>query len=84
MEPALLDRLRQVPMRRDPRTPTSPALLAGARIAAQRLDGYFAEHSTPARYLAGNLDLLRTPALVPHAPGPLTGVDPGAGISGAH
>ena len=82
MEPALLDRLGPVPcdVIRDAYI---PALEAGARIVAQRLPGYFAEHSTPARYLAGNLDLLRAPGLVPHAPGPLTGVDPAARIAGA-
>jgi NDP-sugar pyrophosphorylase family protein len=82
MEPALLDRLSPIPcdVIRDAYI---PALEAGARIAAQRLSGYFAEHSTPARYLAGNLDLLRAPGLVPHAPGPLTGVDPAAQIAGA-
>jgi len=81
MEPALLDRLRPVPcdVIRDAYI---PALLAGARIAAQRLDGYFAEHSTPARYLAGNLDLLRTPGLVPHPPGPLVGIDAGVVTAG--
>ena len=82
MEPALLDRLHATPcdVIRDAYI---PALQAGARIAAQRLDGYFAEHSTPARYLAGNLDLLRAPASIPHPPGPLTGVDPTARIAGA-
>lgn len=77
MEPALLDRLRPQPcdVIRDAYI---PALEAGARIAAQRLDGYFAEHSTPARYLAGNLDLLHNPSLVPHPPGPLTGIAPTA------
>ena len=75
MEPALLDRLRPQPcdVIRDAYI---PALEAGARIAAQRLGGYFAEHSTPARYLAGNLDLLHNPSLVPHPPGPLTGIAP--------
>jgi mannose-1-phosphate guanylyltransferase len=82
MEPALLDRLRPVPcdVIRDAYI---PALEAGARIAAQRLEGYFAEHSTPARYLAGNLDLLAAPSLVPHPPGPLTGIDPTASTQGA-
>jgi mannose-1-phosphate guanylyltransferase len=83
LEPPLLDRLRPVPcdVIRDAYI---PALESGAHIAAQRLTGYFAEHSTPARYLAGNLDLLRAPALLPHPPGPLTGADPSAKISGAH
>ena len=82
MEPALLDRLRPQPcdVIRDAYI---PALEAGTRIAAQTLDGYFAEHSTPARYLAGNLDLLHDPSLVPHPPGPLTGIAPTAQTAGA-
>ncbi len=82
LEPALLDRLSPIPcdVIRDAYI---PALEGGARIATQRLGGYFAEHSTPARYLAGNLDLLATPTLVPQAPGPLTGVDPSAETAGA-
>ena len=82
MEPALLDRLRPQPcdVIRDAYI---PALEGGARIAAQRLEGYFAEHSTPARYLAGNLDLLDNPSLVPHPPGPLTGIAPTAQTAGA-
>ncbi len=82
MEPALLDRLRPQPcdVIRDAYI---PALEAGVRIAAQTLGGYFAEHSTPARYLAGNLDLLHDPSLVPHPPGPLTGIAPTAQAAGA-
>jgi NDP-sugar pyrophosphorylase family protein len=52
-----------------------PALLAGSRIQSFEMTGYFAEHSTPQRYLEGNLALLRDPALFPAPPGPLTGVD---------
>ncbi|HEX7599672.1 MAG TPA: NDP-sugar synthase [Polyangia bacterium] len=57
-----------------------PALLAGDRIGSVTVSGYFAEHSTPERYLAGNLALLENPALLPYAPGPLVGVDPGAQV----
>jgi NDP-sugar pyrophosphorylase family protein len=57
-----------------------PALLAGDRIGSFTMKGYFAEHSTPERYLAGNLDLLQDPTLLPHAPGPLVGVDPAAQV----
>jgi NDP-sugar pyrophosphorylase family protein len=57
-----------------------PALLAGNRIGSLTMKGYFAEHSTPERYLAGNLDLLQNPALLPQAPGPLVGVDEGAQV----
>jgi mannose-1-phosphate guanylyltransferase len=79
LEPALLDRLRPV-VSDVIRDAYIPALLAGATFHAERLAGYFAEHSTPERYLAGNLALLRDPTLVPHPPGPLVGVDPGARI----
>ena len=34
------------------------------------MTGYFEEHSTPERYLAGNLALLRRPGLVSCTPGP--------------
>jgi len=57
-----------------------PALLAGNRIGSFAMSGYFAEHSTPERYLAGNLDLLQNPSLLPQAPGPLVGVDPAAQV----
>jgi mannose-1-phosphate guanylyltransferase len=55
-----------------------PALREGGRIQAFRTGGYFAEHSTPERYLEGNLTVLRVPGLIPVAPGPLVGVDPAA------
>jgi NDP-sugar pyrophosphorylase family protein len=57
-----------------------PALKAGARIAGLRHTGYFQEHSTPARYLAGNFALLRGEVRLPHAPAPLTGVSPEAQV----
>jgi NDP-sugar pyrophosphorylase family protein len=79
LEPTLLDRLRPVfsDVIRDAYV---PALLAGETIRAEVLAGYFAEHSTPERYLEGNLALLRAPALVPAPPGPLGGVDPRAHV----
>jgi NDP-sugar pyrophosphorylase family protein len=82
VEPALLDRLR-VEFCDVIRDAYIPALVAGETIRAEVLAGYFAEHSTPERYLAGNLALLRTPSLVPHPPGPLVGVDPGARVDPA-
>lgn len=57
-----------------------PALEDGGRIHSMMMTGYFAEHSTPERYLAGNLDLLRAPALISRPPGPLVGVDPTAKV----
>jgi len=57
-----------------------PWLRGGEPVAAfEHTGGYFAEHSTPARYLESNLALLRgTPLRYP--PGPLTGIDPSAQI----
>jgi NDP-sugar pyrophosphorylase family protein len=57
-----------------------PALQAGDRIGSLTMTGYFAEHSNPESYLAGNLALLANPALLPHPPGPLVGVDPAAHV----
>jgi mannose-1-phosphate guanylyltransferase len=80
LAPALMDRLQPIfcDLIRDAYL---PALLAGETIRASLLTGYFAEHSTPARYLAGNLALLRAPGLVRHPPGPLSGIDPGARVA---
>ncbi|HUH03657.1 MAG TPA: NDP-sugar synthase [Kofleriaceae bacterium] len=58
-----------------------PWMHGGERVAAFEADpeAYFAEHSTPERYLASNLALLRgTPLRYP--PGPLRGIDPRAHI----
>lgn len=82
IEPALLDRL--------PEGVSDvigdayiPALQSGARIGSLTMRGYFAEHSTPERYLAGNFDLLQNPGLLPHAPGPLAGIDAQARVDGS-
>jgi NDP-sugar pyrophosphorylase family protein len=82
LEPALLDRLQPVvcDVIRDAYI---PALLAGETISAITHAGYFAEHSTPERYLAGNVALLRDPGLLRDPPGPLVGVDAAAAIDGA-
>ena len=55
-----------------------PALRAGDRVGAMTMTGYFAEHSTPESYLAGNLALVANPGLLSHPPGPLAGVDSAA------
>lgn len=57
-----------------------PALSEGADIRAAILPGYFAEHSTPERYLAGNIALLRAPDQLRASPGPLVGRDPAARV----
>lgn len=77
IEPVLLDRL-PAGVSDIIRDAYIPALREGGLIRSVRLEGYFAEHSTPERYLEGNLALVRQPGLVPHAPGALDGVDPGA------
>ncbi len=57
-----------------------PWLRAGERVAAFEHEvGYFAEHSTPERYLASNWALLDG-APLRHPPGHLVGVDPTARI----
>jgi mannose-1-phosphate guanylyltransferase len=60
-----------------------PWMHAGERVAAyEHADGYFAEHSTPERYLESNWALLSTETLR-HPPGPLRGVDPNARVDPA-
>lgn len=55
-----------------------PWLRAGGRVAAyEHTGGYFAEHSTPERYLESNRALLAG-ARLRHPPGRLAGVDPTA------
>ncbi len=57
-----------------------PWLRAGERVAAfEHETGYFAEHSTPERYLESNWALLGGEVLR-HPPGPLVGVDPSAHV----
>jgi mannose-1-phosphate guanylyltransferase len=57
-----------------------PWLRAGGHVAAyEHRDGYFAEHSTPERYLASSWALLDGVELR-HPPGPLRGIDPSARI----
>ena len=58
-----------------------PALAAGTAIAMHRYDGYFEEHSTPARYLAGNFALLSGRARLRHPPAALDGADASARVA---
>ena len=46
----------------------------GAPLGGYLHEGYFYEHSTPARYLQGNFNLLRSQVRPAHARTPLTGV----------
>jgi NDP-sugar pyrophosphorylase family protein len=57
-----------------------PWLRAGEPVLAfEHVQGYFAEHSTPERYLDSNWSLLAG-AVLRHPPGKLSGVDPTARI----
>jgi NDP-sugar pyrophosphorylase family protein len=57
-----------------------PWMHAGGEVGAfEHERGYFAEHSTPERYLASNVAFLRGETLR-FPPGPLTGIDPTASI----
>ena len=59
-----------------------PALRDGDRVEGLILSGYFQEHSTPKRYLDGNLNALYGRATLRYAPGALVGVDGRARIDG--
>ncbi|CAN5892776.1 NDP-sugar synthase [soil metagenome] len=57
-----------------------PWMHAGERVAAYEHEtGYFAEHSTPERYLASNWAMLDGQTLR-NPPGPLVGIDPSASL----
>jgi NDP-sugar pyrophosphorylase family protein len=60
-----------------------PALARGRTLGAFILPGYFWEHSTPERYLAGNWNLLHGRARLAAAPGPLSGISPEAEVDRA-
>jgi mannose-1-phosphate guanylyltransferase len=58
-----------------------PWMHAGGRVAAYEHErGYFAEHSTPERYLESNFALLGE-TFLRNPPGPTRGIDPSARIS---
>lgn len=58
-----------------------PWLGEGVPIHAYVARGYFMEHSTPRRYLEGNLNVLRGLARLRHPPGDLIGVDSTATVA---
>jgi NDP-sugar pyrophosphorylase family protein len=62
------------------RTAYTALFEAGAPLAGYVHGGYFFEHSTPARYLQGNVNLLRGDCAPPGAPRLLQGIDPAARI----
>lgn len=57
-----------------------PALRDGEIISGYIIPGYFHEHSTPARYLQGNINALRGLPQLKHSPGEMTGVSATARI----
>lgn len=57
-----------------------PWLAEGVPLGAFVQRGYFMEHSTPERYLQGNVNVLRGVASIRHAPGALVGVDVSAHV----
>ena len=58
-----------------------PALRSGEVLSGYIIPGYFHEHSTPERYLQGNLNALWAKPSCPSPPGPLVGVSPRAQIA---
>ena len=58
-----------------------PALRAGAQIDSYLYHGYFQEHSTPERYLAGNRAVLAGEARLSYSPGAIDGIDDSARIA---
>lgn len=52
----------------------------GVPLEAFVAPGYFMEHSTPERYLEGNINIVRGLAKLSYPPGKLVGVDPSAEI----
>lgn len=81
IEPALLGRLPPSGFADIVSEAYLPALARAERIGAYVHDGYFWEHSTPERYLMGNVNLLRGIGHARHAPGPTTGAAPSACIA---
>jgi NDP-sugar pyrophosphorylase family protein len=78
MAPRLVERLPREGESDSIRQAYMPALLAGERIEAHLLTGYFHEHSTLPRYLEGNWNALSGKTGLRHLPGPLEGVDASA------
>ena len=81
LSPRLVDRLPTEGESDSIRQAYLPALEAGERIEGALHAGYFHEHSTPARYLEGNLNALYGRARLRYAPGPFIGVDASARVS---
>lgn len=83
LSPALIARLPDQAASDSIRQAYLPALLEGEHIASYLHAGYFQEHSTPARYLHGNLNILAGHAQLRHAPGQFVGLAPTAVVAGS-
>jgi NDP-sugar pyrophosphorylase family protein len=81
VEPSLIDRLPRQGPSCVVRQGYLPALRDGEVLSAYVVPGYFFEHSTPSRYLQGNVNALRGLARLSHLPGPLVGVSARAQVS---
>lgn len=83
IEPAILSRLPKGEASCILRQGYIPALREGEILSGYVLPGYFFEHSTPERYLQGNLNVLRGRAPLTHIPGggPLVSVSSRAQVS---
>jgi NDP-sugar pyrophosphorylase family protein len=81
IEPQLLARLPEGQPSCVVRQGYIPALRAGEILSGYIIPGYFYEHSTPERYLQGNLNALRGLAKLSYPPGPLQGISPRAQVS---
>jgi NDP-sugar pyrophosphorylase family protein len=81
IEPHLLARLPEGQPSCVVRQGYIPALRAGEILSGYIIPGYFFEHSTPERYLQGNLNALRGDAQLTYPPGPLQGISPRAQVS---
>jgi NDP-sugar pyrophosphorylase family protein len=81
VEPTLIERLPKNAPSCIIRQGYLPALRDGEVLSAYVIPGYFFEHSTPSRYLQGNVNALRGLARLAHLPGPLVGVSARAQVS---
>ena len=79
-EPSFLDRVPAEGEQCIVRTAYRSLFEAGQGPAVHRLDGYWWEHSTVERYLAGIRSVLDGEVSLPHAAGPVRGVDPAATV----
>jgi len=57
-----------------------PSFATGSRLAGYVHDGYFWDHSTPSRFLEGNLNLVAGRGRAIFGPGPVSGVHPTAQV----